>query len=707
MNSVCAFRSTDFSASRSALILFFCFAVHCDAGEALWPIESRPAEEIQKDWGFAPDGPWFDRVAKCCVKIANKTKGGRGTAVFVSPKGLLLTNRHVVLDTLARHSTPDRDLVHNGFNAASQPDELPCDDLEIQMLLKAVDMTADVHKDLGPNPGNAEVGRYAYQLEQTMRKEGARAQLVSMYGGAQYWGYIYVPYDVRLVFAPDEALARFGGEFDNFTFPRHSLDVAFLRAYRNGKEAQTSCFPLASPSQGVVEGDPVFIAGFPGKTERYLPSAQLEYLRDIELPLRVATAQEGVNALAAYIEGGELQKKVKGEWAAWANQLKLYQGTLQFLKSSDFVTRRAIQEQIWQKDIEALPAARGVNTGAFKDVKSACGELAKNANTRHFSALPPTLFFVVVNSVKRLADVTRGKPETDVQRQAKGFSAYVKQILDPAQPIDLGAERATLSAWFSAAQKNLKEDDVFLQTALKGQSPADAAGRILADAEALIQLDSLNALALRGGDGIDAAKIPVLQFVTELATQTKPLGSSTGAARRDQVLEAIQRALFAAYSNKLLPDAAATLRLGWGRVSGYKINDTQVEWCTTFSSMIERAEHEQRPAYALSEPFKRAQSRLVLATPLDFVSTVDGAPGSSGAPLFTREGRLVGLVFDGNLQETPSIYSYISPETGGRSIAVHTAAIWAALDQIYDAKAILEELRAAGLSNDSGTGDKK
>jgi len=669
----------------------------CEAGEALWPIHAPPLDEFQKDWGFTPDAVWLTHVQMSCVKIAPKGAMAGASGVFVSPGGLVMTNRHVVVDELGKLSKAGRNVARDGFCAMIRAEEIDCPELSILVLSRVNEITKQAQAALDKNPTRAQIAGLSQQIAAQARKEGAAAEVVSFFGGAQFWVYVYDVLDAKLVFAPDEALGRFGGEVDNFEFPRHSLDIAVLRAYRGGEPVRVTHFmPLSA--KGAADGDPVFLAGHPGETQRYLPATQLEFLRDYYLPARVAAARECSTALEAFMKtSDDARKNALGTFSQWANQYKLFTGNLDFLKTSDFITQRSKLEQEWQKNIAASENARELAGDAFKTVLDAIAVLKPKDISRHFSGMPGGRFFSLARSLNNFSRGARGQPEARVQAQARMFADFVARVSQPRGVINLDVERVVLTGWLTAAQSLLPKDDPFLAIALKGKTPAEAAERIFQDAGPLADAERIIAMVSRGSDGIDGAKIPLLEFLKELeALNAKNEDSRTWDDRRDAALLAIQRALFSVQGKSLAPDACSSLRLGWGRVSGYTEGAASIPWRTTFQTMLDRSTAMQGKApFELSARFSQAKAKFDLATPLDFVCTADGAPGCSGAPLFNKETQLLGLLFDGNRHEVPSLYGYMRPETGGRSIGVHVAAIWAGLEHIYEATSLVEELRAA------------
>jgi hypothetical protein len=674
------------------LAALFVLAFSAAGSEGLWPIQSLPAEQIQKDWDFTPDAAWIENVQLACVKVTQQGAQGGGSGAFVSHNGLVVTNRHVVVDALSQLSTPTRDVVRDGMYAATPAEELDSG-LEIHVLGKVMDVTPQAQKELGPTPGPNDVQRLQMKL-QSRAPAGTTIDVVSYFGGAQYWLYVYQTFQAKLVFVPEESFAAFGGEDDNFCYPRHKLDIAFLRAYQNGKPITSAhMFPLSTT--GPKDGEQLFAAGHPGFSQRHLPIAEIEYLRDVDLPLKVATCEAAVKAITAFMKSGDEQrKKGAGAFEHWANTMKIFQGALAFFKKAEVLDARRKLESQWREDL-GKSKTKEEFLNAFADLEAARKDLTRDAAQRHFAALPQGELYGLASSLNHFAKVTRGKTDDEIQPRVKSFSNFLDHVLDPSSAPHVDVERVVLASWLAAAQQQLPAESPFIKAALNGQTPEEAAKHLLENAEQLTKKESMVALLTHGATSIDDAKIPLLKLIADLEQINHDEKAAAAEARCHTDLSTIERGLAEAYGRALAPEASSTLRLGWGRVQGYKEDGKDIPWSTTFASMIALSDTKEHKApYILSEKFKAASKDLDLKLPLDFVSTCDGAPGSSGEPLFTREGNLVGVMFDGNQQEVPSIYSYIAPEMNGRSIAVDSAAIWAALEKVYDTKALVEELKA-------------
>jgi len=676
------------------------------AGEGLWPIDALPKEKIREWSGIEVTEDWIRDIQRSCVRIAATDGRGGGSAAFVSPDGLIITNRHVILDALSALSTPDRDLVSKGFLAGSRDQELPCRGLEAQVLIETRDLTPTVKKFLKDKHGLSALRELRSIFRRTETPGALRKHIVSFYGGAQYAVHMLSQVEVRLVFVPDANWGRFGDEEDNFHFPRHSLDVAFLRAYMFGEPLRIKHY-LRWSDQGVKEGSPIFVAGFPGMTDRRLPVAELRHMRDVALPLKVAVSREATRRLKALADSdtpGRLQAQLA--YRRWSNRHKIESGTLALLRSEGYLEKRAEEEKKLRTDLAGHKEANGILGVAYEEVERACTQLSLTAPSLHFLSPPSSRLLGMARSLRSFAEATKGKPAEQVKRQTESFKSFVEHLLGPKSEINLQVDQTVLEAWFSAAAAMLPKTSPLQKTLTGGDSPEKAAARLFAGAENLVDIKQIHAALDAGAQGIEQLNSPLLAWLGQLDQYSEQNALDVSAvgeleAKREEAVATIKRAVFLLRGPMLPPDANGTLRLGWGRPTGYTESDgTKIPWTTTFQSMIDRARaFNGKPPHVLSDRFTAARERLDLSSPLNFVSTTDGAPGCSGAPVFDLDRKLVGLHFDGNRQATSRMHAFLEPESGARSISVHSTAILTALRDVYGAKELVQEIQHAAEMN--------
>jgi len=678
--------SSLFSAFLLALVLYG--AAQPRADEGMWTFDNPPRAAWKTHYGFEPDDTWLDHLRLSVVRLVEP--GSSGTASFVSADGLMVTNQHVASDALQKLSTPSRDLVRFGYYAPTRGEELRCPDLAADVLVSYENVTARVHASVaaGMGDGAAAAARRSAitAIERESRdKTRLRSDVVALYNGGEYWLYRYKRYtDVRLVFAPEEQTAYFGGDYDNFTFPRHDLDVTFLRAYENGQPVHAGHF-LRWASEGVAEGEFVVLAGYPGTTDRLLTVTQVRYQRDIGNPLQKQVWTARRDALATYAKtSAEAARRANAAIRSLDNSLKRLEGQQKSIESARILAKKDEEERALRAAVADNPSWQKAYGDAWTRIDSAYVELPRMAPRMAFSILSPS---TVANHALLLVRYTAG-PDGNAARTA---------LLSDA-PLYPDLEEAVLGGWLEAAQRALGDDDPFVKAALQGRAAREVAHDAIA-ATRLLDVAGRKALVDAGTPAISASTDPLLA----LARRVDPIMREVveWRDRRIRSVEAaagqqIASARFEVYGRSVYPDANFTLRLGFGRTLGYEEDSTLVPWKTTFFGLFDRAEgFGGKPPYDLAERWNRGRTALSLATPLNFVYTGDTVGGNSGSPVVNRRGEIVGINFDSNQQKLANRYAYVDEADGGRAIAVHSAAIVEALAKLYGARTLVAELGVA------------
>jgi hypothetical protein len=670
----------------------------------MWPFHSPPQTELQQRYKWSPSDDWLRRLQHAAVRMGD---GGSGS--FVSDRGLLLTNHHVARGQIHKLSSADRDLIRDGFYAPSASAELPCPDLEASVLDSYVEVTAAITAAgqagrAGGSDADAHARRKAAMAAQEQRcasQTGLRCEVVTLYGGGQYWLYRYRRYtDVRLVFAPEEQAAAFGGEYDNFTYPRYALDFALLRVYDHGQ-------PLATPqslrlrAQPVSEGELVLVAGHPATTSRDLTIAQLRYHRDVQNPLQLAILEARLAALATYEQRGtEERRRASALRSQLENQLKRLRGQQAGLRDPAAFARKERSEQALRQAIEKRPELRARFGDPFGRIAAAYQGLPAEAKRLAYGTLAPSRLAQLGLLLWRYP-VERAKPDSDRFEEFRDsrLASLRMQLLSVA-PTYLDLEEAILGDWLAQGQRALGDRDPLIVAALGGQPAATVAHTAIAGSQ-LHAVGFRQALLDGGAAAISASQDPLLLLIRRLDPLLRRLRQlyderiqsvETAAAQR------IAAARFAIYGSAVYPDATFTLRLGYGQPLGYEKDTRLVPFQTLFYGLYDRAlSFGQKPPYQLAPQLLRARQsgQLDLATPLNFVYSADTIGGNSGSPVVDRNGDVVGLNFDSNLEKLPNRYYYVAEPAGSRAVAVHAAAILAALDKVYGASALVGELRPA------------
>ncbi|HET9530757.1 MAG TPA: S46 family peptidase [Blastocatellia bacterium] len=667
------------------------------ADEGMWPFNNVPRSEIKRRYGFEVTDAWLKKVQSGSVRFNN---GGSGS--FVSAGGLVLTNHHVASDTLAKLSTAEKDLSKEGFYARTRDQELKAPDLELNVLVSIEDVTGRVNRAVKPDmsaadANNARRAEIAEIEKESLAASGLRSDVVTLYQGGQYNLYRYKKYtDVRLVFAPESEIAFFGGDPDNFNYPRYCLDMAIFRVYEDGKPVNIENYFKWS-SAGAKEGELVFVSGHPGSTARLNTVAHLEYLRDTGIPYTLKYLTRLRDTLNRYSAQGEEQaRRANEDLLSIENALKAYTGQYEGLKDKSLLDRKRKAEQELRRSVSADPKKQKEYGDAWDAI--AKGRKALPLYFRELSLLENgTAFnsdlFGFARTLVRLAEES-AKPNaerlpeyTDARRASLELSLY-----SPA-PLYDDFEKFKLANSLAFMRDELGADHPVVKQVLDGKTP-EARAAELVEGTKLRDVDYRKQLAAGGQKAILESKDPMIQLALAIDEKSRALrkryeGEVQSSERAGYAK--IARALFDVEGTKLYPDATFTLRLSYGAVKGYQENGKQVAPFTTFAGLYERAaKFGNKPPYQLPERWVNKKSALNLSTPFNFVSTNDIIGGNSGSPVLNKNAELVGLIFDGNIQSL--VGNFVYDETQNRAVSVDVRGMIESLRKVYDAKELADEL---------------
>jgi len=686
----------------SLALLFALLPPVARADEGMWTFDNPPLKIWKERYNFEPSAAWLERARLASVRLAEVgTATGGGSGVFVSPDGLVATNQHVGSGQLAKLSTKERDLVRDGFYARARGEELKCPDYEASVLVSYEDVTRRVQGAARAGASAAEAAAQRRAESAAIEREsdertGLRSQVVTLYSGGEYWLYRYKKYtDVRLVFAPEEQAAFFGGDYDNFTYPRYNLDVTFFRVYENDRPARTDNFLRWSPA-GAAEGEFVFVSGFPGSTNRLLTLAQLRYQREVGNPAQMRVWSSRRDALARFAaRGPEEARRAQPARRSLENSIKRLVGQQEGLQNPRSFARKAAEEKALRDAVAARPEWQRAYGGAWAEIEAAYKELPRMAGRLAFTTLTPSRLGAIASNLVRHAEET-AKPSDQRLEEFRDnrLAAFRLSLLSPA-PVYADLEEAVLAAWFAEARAALGDEDPFVRAALGGQTPAEAARKLVAGTK-LADAAARRAL-LEGGAGAvaksDDALIALARKVEPVYRELRAWEEANVKSVEASAGQRIAEARFAVYGKTVYPDATGTLRLGFGTVKGYEEDTTLVPFRTTFHGLYDRAAgFGERPPYELPPRFRERRAALELSTPFNFVYTADTIGGNSGSPVVNRAGEVVGLNFDSNIQKLPNRYWYVDEAEGGRAVGVHSAAVLEALAKMYDAAELVKEL---------------
>lgn len=678
--------------SRASRTIAFLTAVSlpvsiAKADEGMWTFDAFPAAKMRADYGWAPDQAWLDKIRLAAVRLT-----GGCSASFVSDAGLILTNHHCVAHCVEDNSTAENNILKTGFTARSREEEKKCAGQQAEVVTSIKDVTPQVKAAIGSSSGDIAVkARNAIAAE--LEKQGCpdtgktRCQVVSLYGGGQYKLYTYRKYsDVRLVWAPEAQAAQFGGDPDNFNFPRYSLDASFLRAYEDGKPVATPQHLVWSP-RNPIDGETTFVVGNPGSTQRLFTSDQLAFQREVALPITLAIYSELRGRLIAAMESSpDKEREGTEELGSVENSLKVYIGRVKALNDPAFTGRLAAAEA----DLKAKAAGNAAIGNPWADVAKAMSAYRNFYVADRFSQPQGDLFGYAMTLVRAAAE--RGKPNSE---RFPGYSdsqlpLVEKRLLDE-RPVYPWLDRLYMEWSLSKSREYLGADDKQTKLLLGKESPEGLAARLVSGTK-LGDPGVRKALWDGGQAAIDASTDPMIVYARSLDANDRALQQRYDAevdAPLTAAMAKLADARFAAYGDTVYPDATFTLRISYGKVAGWMERGTMVPTKTTLGGTFDRATGAS--PFDLPPAFAANRARIDPATTYDFVTTNDIIGGNSGSPVIDRQGRVIGAAFDGNIHSLGGNYGYDG--SLNRTVVVSTAAVQEALETIYPAPHLVAELK--------------
>jgi hypothetical protein len=678
-----------------AILLLWTSPVHADEG--MWLVNQPPRELLKKKHQFDITDVWLEKVQKASIRFNN---GGSGS--FVSPDGLVVTNHHIGADSLQKLSSPGKDYHHDGFYARTRDQELKCPDLELNVLQEIKDVTARVQSAVKPDmtPAQAAAARRAVmaviEKEAAQAKDGLRNDIVTLYHGGLYHLYRYKKYtDVRLVMAPEHGIAFFGGDTDNFEYPRFNLDVCFFRVYENGKPAKVEHYFRWSRKGPGGEGSLVFVSGHPGSTNRLETLARLRHRRDFFLPYSLQLLRQREALLIQFAEQGpEEARMAKSDLYRVANARKAYSGMYQGLLNPAILKQKAEAENSLRKPIEDDSEKSKIYGNPWKQIAEVQTQLADFERLYYLlergDAFDSRLFKMARHLVRTEDELA--KPETERLKEYRGSALEsLKFQLSSKAPIRAELERVKLAGSLSFLAENLGGEHPLVKKVLAGKPPADRADELVSGSR-LAQVDHRLRL-LKDGLKNSALRDEMIEFARLIDDEARKLRQrfeELGEIEK-QANAKIAKAIFDKHGTSVPPDATFTLRLAFGQVKGYQLGNEPVPFTTTFAGMYERAKKQgYREPFDLPKRWLDGKDKLNLATPFNFVSTADTIGGNSGSPVLNRAGELVGINFDRNRHGL--VRNFVYTDHQARHVSVHSAAVLEAFRKLYDAGPLIEEL---------------
>ena len=674
----------------------------------MWLFNAPPLKQLKEKYNFEPTPQWLDHLQKASVRF---NSGGSGS--FISASGLVITNHHVGADTLQKVSDEQHNYLRDGFYARTQAEEIKSTDLELNVLVSIEDVTARVNAAVkaGISPDNATKARgnaIAEIEKESKEKTGLRSDVVTLYQGGVYNLYRYKRYDdVRLVFAPEQQIAFYGGDPDNFEYPRFDLDICIFRVYENGQPAKIDNFLKWNP-RGPGDGELTFVSGSPGRTDRQLTVDELADRRDREVPNWLGMFNRREVLLTAWGQRSfENARRARDDLFGDQNNRKRYDGYIAALLDPEIW--RAIQEreQKLRNAISRDPKRTGI-LAAYDRIKKAQTELAQIAPRYDYleqerpitvgyrapRALYGTLF-KYARLLTRAID-ERAKPNGERISEFRDSARESLELeLFSTEPVYDDYEIVRLTDSLTDFAEKFGADNPLVKQILGGKSPRDRAHELVAGTK-LKDVAVRKELYGKNAGAVQAAHDPMLdlaRLIDGLAREARTAHETQEEIKKQAYAE-IAKARFAIEGTSNYPDATFTLRLSYGTVRGYEQDGKQIAPFTDFAGLYQRsAEHENKPPFDLPQRWIDKKSNLNLSTKFNFVSDADIIGGNSGSPVVNKANEFVGIIFDGNIQSL--VLDCIFSDKQARAVSVDSAAITEALRKVYDAQPLVDELTAA------------
>ncbi len=659
------------------------------ADEGMWLFNDLPLDHLQARHGFRPTPDWAEHLMKASVRF-----NSGGSASFISRTGLVLTNHHVGADTLYKVSTPEKNYLRDGFYARTYSEEIKSPDLELNQLISIEDVTARVQASVTATmtPAEAAAARRAVMAEiekESLDRTGFRSDVVTLYGGGRYHLYRYKKYtDVRLVWAPESDIAFFGGDPDNFEYPRYDLDACIFRVYENDQPAKVEHF-LKWADRGLEENELVFVSGNPGRTSRLSTVAALKFQRDVRMPYLLNFLRRREILLQQYAQRNpENERRAHDDLFGVQNSRKARTGMLQGLQDPQFMAGKEAAERELLAAIARDDSLRG-HAAAWATIERLQKRQAELI-TQGIS-INESLFQIAQTLVRMAVEDTKPSAQRLREYRDSARESLLQRLLSPA-PVYKDLEQVILADLLGFLVEQRGGDDPLVQQILAGRSPRQRAAELIQGTR-LDDVQFRRELAADGGVALESCDDPLIQLAQLIDPESRRLREEQDAIEEEerQAYAQVAEAVFAIQGTDTYPDATFTLRLSFGLVKGYDQDGEQIPPWTTIGGAFDYEQlHGATPPWQLPASWHERRNQLDPATQLNFVCTADIIGGNSGSPVVNRNLELVGLIFDGNIQSLPGDYRY--DDRLDRAVSVSSQAIREALQKIYHADRIVAEL---------------
>jgi len=671
------------------LVLVSAFPMTSSGDEGMWLFNATPTKQLQTIHGFEPTQSWLDHLMLSSVRF-----NSGGSASFVSSQGLVLTNHHVASDTLYKLSTAEHNYNENGFLAASTADEIKTPDLELNQLISIEDVTERVNASIKESMTVQEAAKARQAKMASIEKEsldatGLRSDVVTLYGGGRYHLYRYKKYtDVRLVWAPEAGAAFFGGDADNFEYPRYCLDVTLFRVYENGKPAVIEHFLKMDP-KGARDQDLVFVSGNPGRTRRIFTHDAIEYQRDVAMPRTMNLLRRKEVLMQQYaLAGPEQQRRSRDDLFGIQNSRKAYTGMLAGLQDPSFTASKKQQEtellNRLSQDLKLAPL-----TKAWEQIRTS---LVKRRELLTQGATLRSRLYGIAETINLMASEDR-KSSGDRLREFRDSNreSLLQELLSEA-PIYEDLERLQLADELARLIDDRGANDPLVVAALAGKSPKQRAAELIAGTK-LTSVSERKRISEGGTQAISESKDPLILLAKSFESEYRRVHEATDSLEEQerQAYAKVTEAKFAVGGDSVYPDATFTLRLAFGKVLGYETEGKKIPAQTTLGGAFSHESlHLTKDPWVLPKSWHTAKSKMNADTPFNFVCTADIIGGNSGSPVVSRDGAMVGIIFDGNIESLTADFYYT--DNVSRAVAVHIAGVLESLRSIYNAPHLADEM---------------
>lgn len=663
----------------------------------MWTFEYPPMDYFEEEYSFRPTQEWFDHIRMSALRLANYC-----SASFISEDGLVMTNHHCARMSITQITGEDEDFHGTGFIANSLDEERPVPGLYVSQLVMIKDVTDEVLSEMDKGKTDEERTRLKNDIIDKIEQRESEANelectITALYNGGKYSLYGYKRYtDVRLVFAPEEQLGFFGGDPDNFTFPRYNLDMTFFRVYDDdGKPLKTNHY-LKWSENGAAPGEPVFVVGNPGNTDRLNTIAQLEFARDIQYPRTLDLLYGLIDIYSQLIKDSpERALQLQDMLFSFDNSRKAFEGILKGLRDPILMQRKKDFEQTFKASVQNNPELNRKYGDAWSKIEETRNQLRKISNRNFVYTLnrmtTPQYFFIADELLSIAEELKLPESERDDLYVGEELDYTIESLMP--EDFDHGMQKKLLKNRVDAMYNYLGAEDPLVKKFTGGKTGDQAVEFVLSKSK-LTTIDGIKALVKGGSNAILSSDDPFIYFMLNTKEDQKKLSKEI---REIQTLEAsynqkLGRALFEVYGTSIPPDATMTLRLADGVVQGFPYNGTVSPPITTFYGLFDRyySFNKEYP-WNLPERWLNLPSDFDLSTPYNFVSTNDIIGGNSGSPVINKNAEVVGLAFDGNIESLPGNFIFRTEEN--RTVSVHSKGMWEAIDKVYKLKRLSNEIK--------------